>query len=86
MTTWELPKATCPKCGYQPDMHTGAGHNHRPKPGDYSICLHCYAVNRYTDDMQFRTANVEEIDDPEIRAQIKLATTALVRAKAAVRK
>lgn len=44
------PGLHCPKCGVENDGAAGVGDNKRnvPKPGDYTICVYCETISRYT--------------------------------------
>ena len=63
----EFDKAGCIHCGkvidiavYPKDLKL------RPKPGDVMICSGCCDVNVFTEDMQFREAELGDFDSEEV--------------------
>lgn len=54
--------ARCPACG---DRHTAARNaldeDHRPAPGDWTVCFHCANALRFTDNFHTRIPSDEEI-------------------------
>ena len=38
----------CPKCGKKLDSAIGLCHRDKPKPGDFTLCIGCLALLRFT--------------------------------------
>jgi hypothetical protein len=60
--TTRLDDDNCPKCGYNLSAATsdvGA----TPEPGDYSICIECYAFLRFDDNLKLIALTEEELDE-----------------------
>lgn len=56
----EIPKQTCPECGYEMDCTSAAVGNAKPQPGDLSMCLACGAASVFTEDLHMRKPTPEE--------------------------
>lgn len=74
MTTW--PKKTqCPKCGHHHDCATYLGlqgyRPREPKPGDYTLCICCGSILRFTDIglgiADLRSENISDADRRRMR-------------------
>jgi len=46
------------RCGYILDMATGKA---APRPGDFSVCLSCGNLLRFTDDLRTRDTTCEDV-------------------------
>lgn len=44
-------KLTCPKCKHLLNGFTGVNNEDRPKDGDVTVCIYCYAVCQYEKDL-----------------------------------
>ena len=53
----------CPTCKKLLDGFIAVDHEHIPKPGDLSICAYCSEVLQFTEDMSFKQASVEAIEE-----------------------
>jgi hypothetical protein len=61
MKRTRMPPSPCPSCGQVLD---GAGDPwglHRPKPGDFTVCIYCGAGLRYDRQMQLKVATDAEV-------------------------
>jgi hypothetical protein len=60
-----LPKVRCRSCHKRLDAaSTPDGRDeHRPKPGDFSVCIYCGDVAVFTDSMRLREPTGPEIVD-----------------------
>ena len=69
-----LPTCRCPACGSIFDRAGGVLGANQPKPGSYSICIHCRNVNVFAPDLTVREATDQELvavaGDPRLRAVI----------------
>jgi hypothetical protein len=75
------PDSSCPQCGKRFDRASSVINDHaRPSPGDFSLCIACGTVLRFTDDLSVRLATHDEVAalDPIHRAQV-LYTQRVVR-------
>lgn len=54
------PKDHCPKCGKRFDATSSAVGEHRPKPGDVTICIKCGGILFFKDDLTTRLPTDEE--------------------------
>lgn len=57
----KLSAATCP-----------TDPTHRPKPGDFTICIYCATTARFDENLSLRIPEEGEFDeiDPRVRAQL----------------
>ena len=64
-----LPETKCPECGSRGDRAANPA-GHKPKPGDWSLCVDCSALSAFADDLTLRPLTEEEMvlaaGDPEI--------------------
>jgi hypothetical protein len=61
------PMQECPHCGYKIDAHGPLLGGHRaPGQGDFSVCLACARISRYSATLKMIPAS---IDDPDIDAE-----------------
>lgn len=58
MNTTILPISIC-KCGKILDSASGTG---EPKPGDFSVCVDCYELLKFDENLLLKTATQEELD------------------------
>jgi hypothetical protein len=70
-----LPSDVCPSCGMTLDSATypvPGQEEHRPRPGDLSVCIHCAEVLMYGENMKVDMATVEHLvrAGREVRRQI----------------
>lgn len=56
-------KPHCPRCKELIDGFTSVDHDHAPKAGDVSICCYCSAVLQFNDDMRFKLAAPDVIEE-----------------------
>ena len=72
MSSWQennIPVNVCPYCGYKFDRASGL-HKHKPKPGDYMVCLSCSQVLLLTGKMTPRMLTVQE--DRELPEDVRV--------------
>ena len=80
MRSTELPgPIRCPQCSYEMTDASGVGHNERPSPGDWTVCIRCAAVLRFTEEIGVREASGKELAelDPESALAIAQAVHAI---------
>lgn len=83
-------KDNCPVCKHELGENTsGKGENIKPKPGDFSLCLYCQAILKFTPEMKLRAVTKPEIiklieENPEM--VIRLATAQTIARKAMIHK
>lgn len=65
-----LLPTVCPECGDKHETQNVKGQGSPPGPGDFSICINCGEITRYTDDLSLRRLTVMEVSmiTPEMRA------------------
>ena len=51
----------CPSCFQRLDAVTSMLDEHKPEPGDFSVCINCASVLRLTDTMDFEMSSLEAI-------------------------
>jgi len=56
-----VPPAACPRCGKVMDAATNLMDKTAPQGGDFSVCIYCAAVLRFTDDLDLRKATGDEL-------------------------
>jgi hypothetical protein len=59
MTT-RTPEQKCLACNYKIDATTSAFGEHKPRAGDYTMCLNCGAVSIFKEDLTLRAPTPEE--------------------------
>lgn len=57
----KLPSAVCPACGYRVDAATCLSENHRPSPGDLSLCARCAELFVFESDMTLKRADLNDL-------------------------
>ena len=66
------PECRCPTCGHLFDRAEAFPGSHRPRSGDYSICINCRGVNVFAMDLTVRAPTDQELiaaaGDPKMRA------------------
>ena len=60
----------CPRCGKEMDASLAITNDHRPDPGDVSICLYCAGVSLYDDGLRLRLPTAAE--SLELRADPRI--------------
>lgn len=67
--TTETRLSFCPVCRHALDHATGPT---TPKVGDFSVCIECASILRFTDGMALRTATVDDFYgvDPDTRRNL----------------
>lgn len=67
-----LPETKCPRCGHKLNCATVVdGDAGSVSPGDFSVCIGCAAVLRYTPDMTLREASQKELQSDLDTEQLK---------------
>lgn len=61
MDETRLPKTCCPWCWTLLDSASNVYAPGPPQPGDFTICIHCTAVLKYTATMQLEASSLSEI-------------------------
>jgi hypothetical protein len=56
-----MPAAFCPGCFKVLDGVTNLESSEAPKSGDFTICIYCAAVLRFTENMQLELSSLEDI-------------------------
>ena len=57
----QVKSAACPRCGKIVDGATNLMDKTAPKGGDFSVCIYCAAVLRFTGDLGLRKATGDEL-------------------------
>ena len=74
MPSWRLQPCACLNCGKKLD--SAYNHEHKPGPGDITICTYCHHIMVFDDNLNFRELNDEEIvdlaGDKELLAGMKI--------------
>lgn len=74
----------CPKCGKELDGVTQVqeGKETLPVPGDVSVCLYCFTMLRFDDDIKSQILTPDEfLDlDDDVRIQLTRAVQAVMEA------
>jgi hypothetical protein len=67
----------CLECGHSLELATGLNTEHKPNPGDVSICISCSAVAIFDGDLSLRKPTDEEAANfpAEISQEIHRAQT-----------
>lgn len=75
-----LPPSFCPGCRYRMDAATAAEGDHRPSVGDYSVCLNCGEILRYSAGLCLcrDTSNLADLDE-EGRRTIRQARRLIIQ-------
>jgi NAD-dependent SIR2 family protein deacetylase len=70
---FHTPESTCPYCG---KVTNGAAGPEAPEPGAISICIGCYNLGIFDDDLKIRKPTVEEFaeirTDPQVWQEIEM--------------
>jgi hypothetical protein len=72
-----LPEQRCSRCGYRMDATTSAFGEHKPKPGDVSLCMACGGVSVFTETLHMRAPTPEELDNINKNPQVLAAQMAI---------
>lgn len=59
--TGQIIPSFCPKCFKLLDAATNMEGHEKPEPGDFTICIDCRSVLRFTPDMQLELSSLESI-------------------------
>jgi hypothetical protein len=59
------------------DATTAAYGEHKPKPGDISLCMACGAISIFTDDLHMRPPTTEELEKANKNPQVLHAQMAI---------
>lgn len=51
----------CPTCGYECDAATCIHGEHRPRPGDISLCINCGDVLQFSSDYTVKIATLSAL-------------------------
>lgn len=70
MTGQKGPAMPCPHC-HRPNNVVSSDTGAIPKPGDYSVCLHCAGVGEYQKDLSIAKIRIEDVADPEERRALE---------------
>lgn len=66
--TTHVPQAgECPDCLERVDAASSGG-GHAPKAGDFSVCVFCGCILRFTEKMELRRASEDDLADPKLTA------------------
>jgi hypothetical protein len=58
-----MPLAWCPTCKSEHDAATSVSHVHaRPQPGDFSLCINCGQICRFTAGLQLAASSAAEVE------------------------
>jgi hypothetical protein len=83
-----VPENHCSVCGYKTNAATGAPSSgqHRPSPGDLTICLKCGELSQFDENMRLVSPSLDAMLqlDAEQMAEITLAQK-LIRKKRLIR-
>jgi hypothetical protein len=65
----QVTAASCPGCSKVLDGATGEGD---PSPGAFTVCAYCFTVSEFTEDLQLRRLEAEELEalEPEMREKL----------------
>lgn len=63
MPDHRIPPSPCPDCGKMQDGAYAPDHEALPKPGDISVCISCYGVSIFGDDMMRRLPTEADIEE-----------------------
>ncbi len=73
--TTEMDEAACPACRRRTDAATSVCGDHRPAPGDVTVCIGCATLLVFGQDLRPRWPTEEERDkmqgDPRIRRVVE---------------
>lgn len=68
MRDTQLPECACPDCGGALNAALDPKGRAVPEPGDVTVCIHCYGICVFADDLTLREPTEEELLDlpPEV--------------------
>jgi hypothetical protein len=55
----------CPTCGHKLDAATGLDHDHKPSPGDLSVCIQCGEILEFDEEIKLiliSEGTIEKLD------------------------
>jgi len=62
MNETTIPASKCPTCGYEMDSSTCVDDDTvKPKPGDFSVCMKCGEMLRFTGTMGIRIVELNDM-------------------------
>jgi hypothetical protein len=56
-----VPESSCPNCGKRVDAAMSAEGDHKPSPGDITICMYCRHLCVFAEDMGLRELTDDEV-------------------------
>lgn len=57
-----VPRSVCPACGASADRASGIDHDHKPEPGDATVCFYCGELLIFTAELTLRTATPADLE------------------------
>ena len=57
----DMPASLCLACGRSLNAASGVDHDHRPSPGDVTVCLRCGHIMIFAEDLTPRDLTAEEV-------------------------
>lgn len=76
-----IPACECPECKNVLDTAASTLPGKTPKPGDITICIYCYNVMEFGDDLQLQTLSKEGRDEFLGTTYAKKVVMAMITAK-----
>jgi hypothetical protein len=78
-----VPKRFCPQCRAKLDAVTDPREGKRPKPGDFSVCIHCACLMIFNDDLTLRESTLKEqmwafVEQPDLQDRLRLFQAAVM--------
>lgn len=61
MKTNKLPPSACPACGSRHDAATDPSGHAAPKPGDVSVCIDCFQLAFFGEDLRLRRPTADAL-------------------------
>jgi hypothetical protein len=56
-----VPESSCPNCGKPLDAAMSTEGDHKPSPGDMTICMDCRHLCAFAEDMRLRELTGDEV-------------------------
>jgi hypothetical protein len=82
MNDFEVPPCACPECGYVGDQVMGVSTEHKPVPGDLSLCIHCACLSAFDDDLKLRPPTDDELFAAATDRRVQAARAAILHVNA----
>jgi len=84
--TVRVPARKCPQCRALLDAVTDPREGKHPKPGDFSVCIHCACLMVFNDDLTLRESTLKEqmlafAEQPELQDRLRLFQAAVADMK-----